>query len=177
MIIWLTGRSGAGKTTLARELRSHFYLKYIFRPPHPVVLLDGDELRAGLCNDLDFAKNGRTENCRRAGEVAILLEKQGFIPIVSLISPMRIDRNKVRRRCKEENIKFVEVYVKTDIKTCEKRDPKKLYAKARVGKLPGLLDSPYQKAKNPEVIIDTTKLSIEESILKISEFLLKNGLY
>lgn len=146
--IWLTGYSGAGKTTIAQHLKKKFTGLSLASE-----ILDGDVIRQNLCKDLAFSKEDRCENIMRAGFVAEMLTRHGVFVIVSLISPYREARDAARRKIKN----FVEVHVKCPIEECEKRDVKGLYAKARSGELKHFtgISDPYEEPLNPEVICET----------------------
>jgi adenylyl-sulfate kinase len=162
LVIWLTGLSGAGKTTIATELE-----RQLFEAGQHTYLLDGDILRRGLCSDLGFGPEARRENIRRAGEVAALFAEAGCIAIAAFISPYREDRDRVRRTLPPG--RFVEVYVNAPLAICEKRDVKGLYAKARAGTLKEFtgVSSPYEPPLHPEVEIHTDELSVEQSVAEI----------
>lgn len=169
-IIWFTGLSCSGKSTLAYKVEERLFLRELL-----TYVLDGDNIRAGLNNNLDFSAEGRQENIRRIGEVAKLFVDAGIIVMAAFISPYERDREKVRSIVEEKE--FVEVYVRCPLSVCENRDTKGLYKKAREGiikKFTGI-DAPYEKPENPEIIIDTDKLSIKESVDKIIYYLEKNG--
>ncbi|RBM10320.1 adenylyl-sulfate kinase [Prauserella sp. PE36] len=148
--IWLTGLSGSGKSTIAVELERR--LVAIGRPAY---LLDGDNLRHGLNADLGFTADDRTENVRRAGEVARLFADAGVVAVVSLISPYRAGRDRVRAAHEAAGLPFVEVYVDTPLEVCEARDPKGLYARARAGELTGFtgIDAPYEPPQAPDLVL------------------------
>jgi len=149
-VIWLTGLSGAGKSTIANSLEK----RLITRGKHPYVL-DADNLRLGLCRDLGFTINDRSENIRRVAETAKLMVDAGLIVITSFIAPFLNDRRKARELFEGEE--FIEVYVNAPLSLCERRDPKGLYKKARAGEIENFtgINSPYQEPVNPELIIDT----------------------
>jgi bifunctional enzyme CysN/CysC len=157
--IWFTGLSGAGKSTLANEIE-----KVLNNSGKYTMLLDGDNVRMGLCNDLGFSEKDRIENIRRIAEVARLMNDAGLIVLSSFISPYINDRRKARAIIGNDN--FVEVYVSTPLEECEKRDTKGLYKKARVGMISNFtgISSPYEEPQNPEIVINTSKNSIEESV-------------
>jgi bifunctional enzyme CysN/CysC len=148
-VLWFTGLSGAGKTTVAQGLQ-----KALFAKGYQVFVLDGDNVRKGLCRDLGFAPDDRTENLRRAGEVAALFAQAGFIVITSFISPTHADRTIARAASPEY---FHSVYIKADLSTCEQRDVKGLYKKARAGEIPQFtgISAPYEEPEHPDVVIDT----------------------
>ncbi len=147
--IWFTGLSGSGKSTLANTVENMLFDKGIH-----TYLLDGDSIRQGLNSDLDFSKKGRIENIRRIGEVANLFVDAGLIVLTSFISPFKKDREIVRNLLPKN--KFIEIFVNCDLETCEKRDPKGLYKKARAGKINDFtgISSPYEKPEEPELKID-----------------------
>ena len=162
-VIWLTGLSGSGKSTIGIELERRLFVK-----GYQVYMLDGDNVRHGLNKDLDFTPEGRAENIRRVSEVAALMRDAGAIVIAAFISPYREDRDLARLVCKEH---FHEVYVKADVATCEKRDPKGLYKKARSGAIPMFsgVSAPYEIPEKPDVTVDTMALSLEESVALMME--------
>lgn len=153
--IWLTGLSGSGKTTIAREL-----IKELSRN-QPATLIDGDELRQ-LFPNTGFDRASRETNVRRAGQLAAFLEAQGITPIVSMISPYEASRNEAIGFCKN----VFQVYLKTPIGECERRDPKGLYAKARAGLITQFtgIDDPYEAPTNAELAIDTTDPTVDECV-------------
>ncbi len=163
-IIWLTGLSGSGKTTIAQKLELQ-----LLGEGFKVFLLDGDSLRDGLNKDLGFSLEDRRENIRRAGEICKLFFNAGMIVITSFISPLEEDRTAVRKLFPIGS--FVEVYVSTPLEVCEARDVKGLYAKARSGKLNNFtgISSPYEIPQKAEIVIDTTVSSLEESVFKLRE--------
>lgn len=148
-ILWFTGLSGAGKTTIAQGLQNALFAK-----GYQVFVLDGDNVRKGLCRDLGFSPEDRTENLRRAGEVAALFAQSGFIVITSFISPTHADRLLARASAPEF---FHSVYIKADVTTCEKRDAKGLYQKARSGEIKEFtgISAPYEEPLHPDVVVDT----------------------
>jgi adenylylsulfate kinase len=161
MIIWLTGLSGAGKSTLAQGLAEK--LRSLGVAP---LMIDGDGLREELSRDLGFSAEDRMENIRRAGAIALLAARSGLTSICSLISPLRSERDAVRNLCRERNVPFMEVHVSTSLQTCERRDPKGLYRKARAGMIPQFtgIDSPYETPLDPELVIPTDRHTVEESL-------------
>ena len=161
-IIWFTGLSGSGKSTLANEVASALH-----QNQHLTYVLDGDNIRHGLNKNLGFSPEDREENIRRIGEVANLFADAGVITATAFISPYRADREKVRSLL--ESGRFIEVYLACPVEECEKRDPKGLYKKARNGEIKNFtgIDSPYEIPKNPNLIVDTEKESINESVDKI----------
>lgn len=166
LVIWLTGLSGAGKTTVATELE-----RQLFRAGRHTYLLDGDILRRGLCRDLGFAPMDRRENIRRVGEVAALFADAGCIAIAAFISPFREDRDIIRRILGPK--RFVEVFVNAPLEVCERRDVKGLYAKARAGQLKEFtgVSSPYEAPLQPEVEIRTDQLTVAASVAAILQHL------
>ncbi len=166
-IIWLTGLSGSGKSTIAKEIEKKLFLKN-----YNVFVLDGDNLRMGLNRGLGFATEDRKENIRRTAEVAKLLTQAGFIVIVSLISPYISERKKARDIRSEI---FKEIFVKASINECKKRDVKSLYSKAINGEIKNFtgISSPYEDPKNPDLILNTEKESVEESVNKLENFIIK----
>jgi len=156
-VIWLTGIPGSGKTTLALDLE-----KYYQKNSLPVEILDGDEIRKTLSKDLGFSPEDRKEHNRRVIFVAQILSKNGVTTIIPLISPYRETRDFARK----EIPNFVEVWVKTSVDECIKRDPKGLYKKALAGEIKNLtgLQAPYEEPQNAELILDTEKQNVEESV-------------
>ena len=158
-IIWFTGLSGSGKSTLANAVNV-----YLFNSGISTYVLDGDNIRHGLCKDLGFSDFDREENIRRIGEVAKLFLDAGVIVLTAFVSPFRIDRNKARELVSQRD--FIEIYCAADLKVCEKRDPKGLYAKARAGDIKDFtgISSPYEKPESPELIIDTGKEDLDDCV-------------
>ncbi|MBE2285054.1 MAG: adenylyl-sulfate kinase [Prosthecobacter sp.] len=161
LVVWMTGLSGAGKSSIAVGLDHH-----LNRQRHLSYILDGDNLRSGLCMDLSFSEQDRSENIRRAGEVAKLMAEAGLIVICALISPFAMDRKKVRESCDKSAVPFMEVFINAPLEVCEQRDPKKLYQRARAGSIPGFtgIDSPYEAPVNPEVELRTDLHSLDDCI-------------
>ncbi len=156
-VIWLTGLSGSGKSTIANCLER----RLVARGRH-TALLDGDNLRHGLNKDLSFTEGDRVENIRRVGEVAALMADAGLIVLTAFISPFRDDRELVRRLLPEGE--FIQVHVATPLDECERRDPKGLYRKARLGEIPHFtgISSPYEAPDEPELRLDTSVDSVEK---------------
>jgi adenylyl-sulfate kinase len=158
-VVWLTGLSGAGKSTIAMELEWR-----LFNLGRRAYVLDGDKVRHGLCSDLAFSPDDRRENIRRVGEVAKLLADAGMICITALISPYRDDRQMVRRMMRDGD--FIEVYVNAPLSVCEERDPKGLYAKARANTINGFtgISAPYECPLRPELEVRTDHKSVAECV-------------
>jgi len=156
-ILWFTGLSGSGKSTIANEVAYQLHKNGNFS-----YVLDGDNIRYGLNKDLGFNPSDRDENIRRISEVAHLLSEAGIIAITAFISPYQILRNFCRDL--QEKERFFETYCKASIGTCEKRDPKGLYKKARAGEIKEFtgIDAPYEKPENPEIILDTDRYTVEQ---------------
>jgi len=156
-VIWLTGIPGSGKTTLALELQKFYQQKNL-----PLEILDGDEIRKTISKDLGFSPEDRKEHNRRVIFVAQILAKNGVTTIVPLISPYRETRANARKQIPN----FVEVWVKASVDECKKRDPKGLYKKALAGEIKNLtgLQAPYEEPENAELVLDTEKHSVEESV-------------
>ena len=170
-VLWLTGFSGAGKSTVSRELERRFFDRRIRS-----YVLDGDSLRSGLNRDLGFSRQDRGENVRRVAEVARLFVEAGVVAIVALISPYREDRERARSLFAPGE--FVEVYVKCPLEVCERRDPKGLYAKARgraIGEFTGI-SSPYEEPLSPDVVVETNRMTPEEAADRIVAYLVEKGL-
>ena len=160
--IWLTGLSGAGKSTIAYELE-----KRMFEHGHIVYALDGDNMRHGLNRDLGFSHLDRTENIRRIAEVAKLFNNAGIFVVAAFISPYRADREMARDIIGADN--FIETYLAAGLDVCEQRDPKGLYKKARAGTICDFtgVSAPYEAPESPALVIDTGKLSLQESVSEI----------
>jgi adenylylsulfate kinase len=169
-ILWFTGLSGSGKSTIANalEVKLHKMNKHTY-------LLDGDNIRMGLNNDLGFSNEDRVENIRRIGEISKLFVDSGTMVLTAFISPFCSDRELVRDIVDHDE--FVEIYIDTPLEVCENRDPKGLYKKARAGKIPNFtgIDSPYESPKSPEIHLKTNNLSIDDSIDIIIDYLQIQG--
>ena len=168
-VVWLTGLSGAGKSTIAQALERELFQ----RAMHPYVL-DGDNIRHGLNSNLGFAPQDRIENIRRVSEVAKLMADAGNVVITAFISPYRLDRQRARAIALQGNAEFIEVFVDAPLQVCEERDPKNLYKKARAGEIREFtgIDAPYEAPADPEIVVQTDRQSIAESVASILEQLL-----
>ncbi|OYT81275.1 adenylyl-sulfate kinase [Pseudomonas sp. PGPPP2] len=162
LTIWFTGLSGSGKSTLARHLEEYFLEREL-----SVCVLDGDNVRYGLCSDLSFSEKDRCENIRRVAEVAKILNGAGVLTITACISPIAEDRAMAQEIIGGD--RFVEIYVNTPLYICEKLDVKGLYKKARSGLLPNFtgIDSPYEPPQLPDLVIDASQSSVDDCIKKI----------
>ncbi|WP_121667633.1 adenylyl-sulfate kinase [Mesonia aquimarina] len=158
-LIWFTGLSGSGKSTLANALESYWHQQGL----HTYVL-DGDNIRRGINQDLDFTPEGRAENLRRIAEIGKLFVDAGMLTIAAFVSPLIKDRTAIKEIVGADN--FMEVYVKASVETCEERDVKGLYKKARAGEIANFtgISAPYEAPKHADVVIDTEKLSLEEGL-------------
>jgi bifunctional enzyme CysN/CysC len=167
-VLWFTGLSGAGKSTLAVEAE-----RQLFKKGFQAYVLDGDNIRQGLNANLGFSPEDRAENIRRVGEVAALFSRSGIVAITAFISPYRSDRERARQAAVGY---FHEIFIKADVETCEKRDPKGLYKKARAGEIKEFtgISAPYEAPENPELVVDTTNRSIQECVDEILEYVEKN---
>lgn len=170
-VLWFTGLSGSGKSTIANAVSSELYRQGINE-----YVLDGDNIRHGLNKDLGFSDYDRTENIRRIGEVAKLFVDSGAIVTTAFISPFRSDRDQVRVLFEEGE--FIEVFVDCPLDECERRDPKQLYAKARRGEIKDFtgIDSPYEGPKNPEIILRSDLLTVEEAVEQVFDYLQKRNI-
>ncbi len=173
--VWFTGLSGSGKSTIASALEQALVNQGVF-----CYRLDGDNVRFGLNKNLGFSAEDRAENIRRIGEVAKLFADAGVVALTSFISPYRNDRDlcrKIHAEAKPGPLDFVEIFVDTPIEECERRDPKGLYKKARAGEIKGFtgIDDPYEAPASPELVLDTTKLTVEQSVAKVIELLVARG--
>ncbi|MDF1733238.1 MAG: adenylyl-sulfate kinase [Minwuia sp.] len=163
-VLWFTGLSGAGKSTIAVATE-----RRLFDKGYQVFVLDGDNVRFGLNADLGFSPEDRAENIRRVGEVAALMAKAGFIVVTAFISPYRSDRDRARAAAGED---FHEIHIDADVATCESRDPKGLYKKARAGEIKDFtgISAPYEAPEAAELTVDTSDLSVEESVARVSAY-------
>ncbi len=171
--IWFTGLSGSGKSTIAYTLEHA-----LVQRGHLAYVLDGDNIRHGLNKNLGFSAADRAENIRRIGEVAKLFADTGVITMTSFISPYRKDRDDVRKLHEEGGVAFLEIHVNTPIDTCEQRDPKGLYKKARAGQLKNFtgIDDPYEAPEKPELALDATGTSPQQAAVTLLEYLETQGL-
>ena len=171
--VWFTGLSGSGKSTVAVEVE-----RRLVESGRLVYRLDGDNLRHGLNGDLGFSEADRTENIRRTGEVCRLLVDAGVIVLASFVSPFRADREQVRKLHEDAAMPFLEAYVRVPLEVAEARDPKGLYAKARAGEIKGFtgIDQPYEEPVSPELVVDTSELSLETAAMAVIDRLRKAGL-
>jgi adenylylsulfate kinase len=170
-VLWFTGLSGAGKSTLAHAVEESLH-----QLGCRTFVLDGDNVRHGLCADLGFSDVDRVENIRRIGEVAKLMVQAGVIAMTAFISPFRAERHKVRSMLPSGE--FIEVYCKCSLDVCESRDPKGLYAKARAGLIKNYtgISSPYEEPEAAEIVVETDRQSIEDSVDQVLGELRKRGL-
>ncbi len=169
-VLWFTGLSGSGKSTLANALETR-----LFGLNYHTYLLDGDNIRHGINKDLGFDDKSRIENIRRIGEISKLFIDSGTIVLTAFISPFLEDRKQVRDLVDEDE--FIEIFIDTPLSTCEERDPKGLYKKARDGKIPNFtgISSPYEAPVNSEIHIINDKIDIDKNIELIITYLKKNG--
>jgi adenylylsulfate kinase len=171
VILWFTGLSGAGKSTLAHaveeELHQNGCRTFVF---------DGDNVRHGLCSNLGFSSEDRSENIRRVGEMAKLFTEAGVIALTAFISPFRSDRTRVRSLVPHGD--FLEVYCACSLAVCEERDVKGLYARARSGKIKDFtgISSPYEEPEKPELVVETDRLSLDESVAMVMALLRERGI-
>lgn len=169
-VLWFTGLSASGKSTLANSFCRHLHTKGIRS-----YVLDGDNIRHGLNKNLGFGPEDRKENIRRIGEVARLFIDAGLIVMTAFISPYREDRDNVRRLLKDDE--FIEVYVKCPISECKRRDPKGIYKRAIAGEIKEFtgISAPYEEPENPEIILNTDKMTLEECMQALLDYLAGNG--
>jgi len=166
VILWYTGLSGSGKSTIAIEVE-----KRLFELGRHTYLLDGDNVRFGLNKNLGFSPDDRTENIRRIGEVAKLFVDAGIMVATAFISPYRADRDQVRALVGAGDM--LEIFIKCDVSVCEQRDPKGLYKKARAGEIPEFtgISAPYEEPRNPEIVVDSGLLSVDECAQTVVDYL------
>ena len=171
VIIWFTGLSGSGKSTLAHSIEEELH-----NLGCRTFVLDGDNVRHGLSSNLTFSDNDRKEHIRRIGEAAKLMMEAGIIAMTAFISPFKEDRNLVRQLLPQGD--FIEIFCKASLETCESRDVKGLYKRARAGEIKNYtgIDSPYEIPEKPELIINTEKFSIEESVDKVVQTMIERGI-
>ena len=167
MVIWMTGLSGSGKTTVAKGVERHLHSQGVLNQ-----LLDGDNIRVGISNNLTFSSEDRGENIRRIAEVSKLFMNCGIVTLNCFVSPTKKVRQVAKDIIGEKN--FLEVYINASISTCEKRDVKGLYKKARKGEIKDFtgISAPFEAPENPELEINTSELSIEESVQKVLDYIL-----
>ena len=170
-VIWFTGLSGSGKSTVANATEKLLHDKGL-----QTYILDGDNIRLGLNKDLGFSPQDRTENIRRITEVAKLFADSGSIVLTAFISPYKEDRNSARQIIGDED--FIEVFVSADVSVCESRDPKGLYKKARAGEIKGFtgIDAPYEEPINPELVVETDKYDVLECANQVIDYLVKKNI-
>lgn len=170
VVLWFTGLSGSGKSTLAHSVEERLHQKKC-----RTLVLDGDNVRHGLCGDLGFSGPDRVENIRRIGEVAKLFLEAGVISLTAFISPFRSDREKVRSLFPHGD--FLEIYCRCPLEVCEARDTKGLYKRARSGEVKNFtgISSPYEEPAAPELVVDTNLLTQEESVERVMGLLRERG--
>ena len=170
VVLWFTGLSGSGKSTLAHAVEEELH-----QIGCRTIVLDGDNVRHGLCKDLDFSDESRKENIRRIGEVAKLFIESGVITLTAFISPFREERNKVRKLLVEGDL--IEIYVKCPISVCEARDVKGMYKKAKVNEIKNFtgVSSLYEVPESPDLIVDTDQETLDESVDKVLGVLINRG--
>ena len=170
-VIWFTGLSGSGKSTVANATEKLLHDRGL-----QTYILDGDNVRMGLNKDLGFSPKDRTENIRRITEVAKLFADSGSIVLTAFISPYREDRNSARQIISDED--FIEVFVSADLSVCESRDPKGLYKKARAGEIKGFtgIDAPYEEPIKPELVVETDKYDILECANQVVDYLVEKNI-
>ncbi len=170
VVLWFTGLSGAGKSTIAHALEEKLH-----QVGCRTFVFDGDNVRHGLCADLGFSKEDRAENIRRIGEMVKLFAEAGVISLTAFISPFRADRERVRGLLAGDD--FFEIYCRCPIEVCEERDVKGLYRRARAGEIKEFtgISSPYEEPENPDLILETARNSIDECVAIVMEFLAEKG--
>ena len=164
-VLWFTGLLVAGKSTIAVAVE-----RCLFNLGIQTYVLDGDNVRHGLNGDLGFSPEDRAENIRRIGEVAALISRAGMLCITAFISPYRSDRDRARL---SGGAQFAEIFIKADLATCEQRDPKGLYKKARAGDIPDFtgISAPYEAPEAPELVVDTSSLSVEDAVERVVTYI------
>jgi adenylylsulfate kinase len=172
--LWFTGLSGAGKSTVATALEHE-----LFTNKKSTYILDGDNIRHGLCSDLGFGPGDRQENIRRIGEVCNLFTDAGIIVLAAFVSPYKADRDNVRQLLDKTpgRKNFIEVHVQADVETCEQRDPKGLYKKAKAGEIQNFtgISAPFEAPDNPELVLKTGEKSVEECVSELMNYLREGG--
>jgi adenylylsulfate kinase len=170
-ILWFTGLSGSGKSTLANAVNSA-----LFEQGLACYVLDGDNVRHGLCQDLGFSDADRVENIRRIGEVAKLFVDAGVVVLTAFVSPFKADRDRARQLVSEGD--FIEIHCAADLAVCEQRDTKGLYAKARAGQIREFtgISSPYEAPEHPELMVETGSKNLEESVMQVLTYLESQGI-
>ena len=170
VILWFTGLSGSGKSTLAHAVED-----YLHKTGVSTFVLDGDNVRHGLCSDLGFSDSDRAENIRRVGELAKLMAEAGVITLTAFISPFKSDRETARKLVPQGD--FLEIYCLCPIETCEQRDIKGLYKKARAGEIPFFtgIGSLYEAPEHPELVVNTHEQTLDESVANIVNLLMQRG--
>lgn len=165
-LIWFTGLSGSGKSTIANVVEQELHKKGV-----KTYTLDGDNIRKGINNDLTFAPEDRTENIRRIAEISNLMVDAGLVVLAAFVSPYKKDRENIRNIVKDVN--FVEVFVNTSVEECERRDVKGLYKKARAGEIKNMtgISAPYEAPENPNVEINTEEKTVEEAVHEIMNYI------
>jgi len=171
ILLWFTGLSGSGKSTLAHAVEEKLY-----QMGYHTFVLDGDNVRHGLCGDLGFSAQARVENIRRVSELAKLFVEAGVIVLTAFISPFHTDRNKARELVGQD---FVEIYCKCPINVCEERDVKGLYRRARIGEIKEFtgISSPYEEPQQPDLSVITSDRTVEECAEQILDYLIQRGVY
>lgn len=164
-VIWFTGLSGSGKSTLA-----HTVEEQLFQRGCHAYVFDGDNVRHGLCSDLGFSAEDRTENIRRISEMCNLFVDAGVVALTAFISPLHSDREMVRQLMGKD---FIEIFVRCPVEVCEQRDVKGLYKKARAGEIKDFtgISAPYEEPEHPDLVVDTDQLSLDESVNKVMQLL------
>jgi len=171
VVLWFTGLSGSGKSTLAHAVEEELH-----QIGCRTIVLDGDNMRHGLCKDLDFSDESRKENIRRIGEVAKLFIESGVITLTAFISPFKEERDKVRKLLANQDL--IEIYVKCPISVCEARDVKGMYKKAKANEIKNFtgISSPYEAPESPDLIVDTDQETLDESVDKVLGVLINRGI-
>ena len=171
VVLWFTGLSGSGKSTLAHAVEEELH-----QIGCRTIVLDGDNMRHGLCKDLDFSDESRKENIRRIGEVAKLFIESGVITLTAFISPFKEERDKVRKLLANQDL--IEIYVKCPIGVCEARDVKGMYKKAKANEIKNFtgISSPYEAPESPDLIVDTDQETLDESVGKVLGVLINRGI-